>query len=60
MGAPAGDNRMPEPDHVWTCDGCKKRIVCFLSAIWPSETRRVEESKYHAEVAKHQMECSDV
>lgn len=57
MGGPAQTSQ--RPDHVWTCNGCKKRIVCFFSAIWPSATRRAEESKYHAEAAKHQMECAD-
>lgn len=57
MGAP--DKYEAAPDHVWTCEECKRRIVCYLSAIWPSATRRTEEAKFHAEVAKHQMECSD-
>lgn len=59
MGGPHYDDP-PPADHVWTCPKCRKRVVAWISASYPGAEQRLEESKYHAAVAKHQMEgCPD-
>lgn len=58
MGGPY--NSTPPADHVWTCPKCRKRVVAWISASYPGDAQRREESKYYADIAKHQMEgCAD-
>lgn len=58
QGVDGEGNFVKPPSHAWTCR-CGKRIIAFLNAVWPGETWRIEESKFNAAVAAHQMECSD-